>query len=187
MNPNDAIRKWLVASGTQFGIKYAYDYKLPDSDTRAQVPYFTYQIVNAEKVGDGILNESTKSGTTVYYHFVESWITNVRIDLYNSQDGFDELRSVWLGAHSVPEIRKIFADGDCEPKSILEINNVSQENIDDYEAAHNLFYHQYMICSFVEDIEFRLTITNGTIDQVDLTLYSDGATYEIDRSGITQT
>lgn len=180
MNPNETIRKWLLACGKQFGIRQAHDYRWSDADSRQHEMYFTYRIIESRPMQVGIEDASTLTSNTVNHKALQRWLTDVEIKLYNSQDGMFELASCFVGAQSIPSIRRLFGGYHSPPRNPV----TTDESIiydDDIDYIHK------MIVQFEEEIEFIIDETNGSVDQIDLTIESGAPTYEIDRNGITVT
>lgn len=164
MNPNTTIRKWLIAAGTQFGIRRAYDYINPDPESAQQEMYFTYQIISSVPYQVGNENLSSSSGYTVSHKHTQVWITTVMIELHNSQNGMEELASCVIGAQSNEIIRRIFNDICSSPRN-ARIENVSRMT----DSSVEEYIHRLTV-DFEEDIQFVFDETSGLVEQIDFQL-----------------
>jgi hypothetical protein len=183
MDPNTTIKLWLLAVGDEYDIHQAHEYRWPDASTVPQVPYFTFRQVSARFLQDrGAQNLSTVDASkTVTHRYSREAEQTYRIDLYRSEDGLMELMEAAIAAEKMPSIMAIFEAGGCSFAGA--INFTDETTFDDSEID----YRHSMTCRFCVNPEFTKDETNGSVDQVDLTLEAGATTHEITRSGIAQT
>ena len=181
MNPETTIRPWLLACLDQFGCKRVEDYRWSDPSTRPEAVYCHYMMVSSEpnETGYRDLTADPSPSYNVNTRYGQAHTTTIQIDLYISPNGLYELAACAVGARTQKNTQ-IFEDY-CAFKEVQSVTNESEYDDED------IYYHHRMICTFNENIEISITDINAFVDQIDLTLESDSKTYEITRSGITQT
>jgi hypothetical protein len=178
MNPLTTIRPWLLATGKQFGIREVHEMRWHDADNKPREMYCTWRIMNSIDEGDDdvVFNLSTASGNNLVSKYAETTLTTVNIDLYNSQNGVYELKSMCAGIHH-QSIRALF-----EEKAALISKVVTDESTWDDERID---YHQQAVLVFRENVANQITETNGVVTTIDIQL-DDGTyfdEYEIDANG----
>jgi hypothetical protein len=173
MNPNTTLRTWILACGKQFGIRKAFYMRWPDALNRQHEMYATYRMLNCipDQVGQQGLN--SKTGYTVHRKGAQKHKYTCRIDLYNSEDGMYELAAFGVAAHHSPDVRQIFKDHGSMFIEVLEV--VDDSFVDDEEILH----HQYMICTFTDNVEISLDETNGVVEQINFNLESGSPTHSV--------
>ena len=182
MNPNETIKKWLVATGKQFGINQAHAYRWPDAETRPYEFYATFQPISGASFGNGYLDLTTAdSSNTVTRRAAQPHIQQYRVDLYRSEDGLYELEALAVAIKSSDIIRGIFKDGGCAFGEVLDITDETE--FDD----ERIDYHFRMVFTVRVNVEISLDEINGEVERVDITLETGNPTHEIDRDGITVT
>jgi hypothetical protein len=160
MDPNETIRPWLLACSKQYGVKEAHLFRWKDADTRPREAYFTYQPVRGVKDQATHETETTNTSYTVDHKVVKLHKQFFRVDLYRSQDGMAELEAICLAATSISIIKAIF---ELEAVSFLESGDV--EEVTTFDEAE-IYYHQYVICSFSEWVEFEIAEINGVVETI---------------------
>jgi hypothetical protein len=181
MNPNTTIRPWLLACGKQFGIRYAHEYRWPDMDNKPREKYVTYRISASTPEQEGHNYLTTASGNNAVEKASQSWITEVVIDLYNSQNGLYEISSMCVALQNHPSITALFQ----EHAALLDRRATDETEFDDEEIN----YHHRLVCTFRENIQHTLTETNGVWDTLEIQL-DDGTyydQYDVDDTGYTPT
>ena len=108
MNPNTTIRPWILACGKQFGIRHAYEYRWPDAENLPLDMYCTYRLKSCNPESDAMLNLDEASGNTAVQKGSQSWVTEVVIDLHNSQNGLYELSSFCVALMNHQSIGALF-------------------------------------------------------------------------------
>lgn len=182
MNPNRAIRPWLLACGGQFGIRHAFDYRWPDEDTRPEEFYCTYQSISGVPAQTGWQGDKEITNTNdVTRSGMKQHTQTYQIDLYNSQDGLYELEAFCVAAQFSPALRELFAAEGCE---FVAASSITNETIFDDSTIE---YHFRLICTFTEYVEISLDEVNALVRQIDLTLDSDHTVQSIFIDGIIGT
>ncbi|MCP4709219.1 MAG: hypothetical protein GY869_11390 [Planctomycetes bacterium] len=177
MNPNSTVRLWLLACGKQYGINNAHLIDFPDAKTRSdQDPYFVYKLVATQSGQVGTHDQSTASGYNASRSARKKHLTTVQVDLYDSQDGLYELASMCVALQSDPVIRGIF-DNQAE---FFEMTQCLDLSIKD---GNRVDYHQRMICTFEENIEFTLEDTNAIVETIEMAIESGGYEWTITDTG----
>jgi hypothetical protein len=181
MNPDTAIRPWLLAVGEQFGIREAHEYRWADADTHPGVMYFTYRVLRSSKNDDGLLDITTADGNDAINAAAQEWNTLVQVDLYRSQGGIGELASCCLAAQDDDSITGIFDAHGISFVDLIEDPNDDQTSWDDEEIK----YHHRMICRFFEFANYELRETNKVVQAMKWALQQGGGVWTVTKSGIT--
>lgn len=183
MNPDKAIRIWLLIAGKQYGINQAHDYRWADADTRTQEPYCTYRLMSAVPAEEGYVDMSTKSGNTVTHRYEQKHKVTVRVDLYRSQGGLAELAEMAIAAKRNPVIRTYLkTECGCEfLKNMGITNEMPDKNITQGELTEH--YHYRMECTFDTNYDHSLEESNAAVDTIELQVESDMSIWEIDDAG----
>ena len=182
MNPLVTIRPWLLACGKQFGIYEVHEMRWHDADNKPDAIYCTWRIMGSidEGDGDGDHNLGTANGYDLASKFSEPTLTTVHIDLYNSQNGVYELKSMAAGLNHGTISALFENEASLYSKTVEDLSTWDDERID---------YHQRMICVFAENVAHELTETNQVVETVQLQI-DDGTfydQYDIDDTGFTPT
>jgi hypothetical protein len=181
MNPNVTIRPWLLACGLQVGIRYVHEYRWHDADNKPDMPYCTYRIMSSIPENEGVHYLTTASINTAVERAAQPWLTTVRVDLFNSQNGLYELASFCVAQESHPSIKELFRQN----ATMVERSVEDLTEADDEE----LVYHHRLTAVFRENVEHTLEESNGVVDTIRLQL-DDGTffdQYDIDDTGFTPT
>ena len=180
MNPLTTIRPWLLATGSQFGIRQVHEIRWHDADNKPDEMYCVWRIMGSEdETGEGVHNLSTASGSDVSSKYAESWLTTIQIDLHNSQNGIFELASMAAGLNH-QTIKALFEHDALYSKVVTDHSTFDDERIT---------YHHRLVCVFRETIANELTLTNGVVETTQVQL-DDGTyfnSYDIDSTGFTPT
>jgi hypothetical protein len=170
MNPNKVIRPWIIAGGKQFGIRYGYEYRRPDDDTKQEEKYFVYRLMSIVPDQDGIHSQNTKTGTTANFSARKSHINAFEIDLYNSEDGARELCALCVMAQHDQEIRDLF-------KNVGGCSFLSNEGVENLTTWDNeiIEYHYRLTCLFYEGIEYNISKDNEVVESITFSMTWDGA------------
>jgi hypothetical protein len=179
VNPDTAIKPWLLAVSKQWGIRQAHEYRWPDADKRQEEMYYTYRIIGSHKDTNAVSDFTTASGNDASVSGAQQWITKVQIDLYRSQGGIDELAACIVAAQHNGTIRRLFAAHGAsyfESEDVKDLTTFDDERID---------YHQQVMVNFYEHMQYDLTDSNGVVDEIHWNLESGSPTWVITKNGIT--
>ncbi|MCP4550412.1 MAG: hypothetical protein GY835_28470 [bacterium] len=168
MNPDTTLRTWLLATGKQYGIRTAVDYRWPDAATRQHEQYITYRLVSAVPGEVGLRDLSNSTGYTVNRRAVQRWVVTAQVDLYNSENGLYELDAMGVAAGSNPVIREIFSSRSCS-----FINTVNIEDLTEFDGQ-DIYHHHRATFRFEDLVEITLTETNGVVESIDFTTLIEG-------------
>lgn len=164
MDPNTTIRPWLLACGNQYGINEAFYLRWPDESCRPETMFFTYRFEGMSSGEPAKYNLSTGSGYSANYKSVGPWLTRIRVDLYNSQDGLYELASLVEAIKGIPPITALFKAQNIGGHILDELEDDTDYDADEIE------YHQHLVVSFHENVEFALTFDNEVAEEILFTL-----------------
>lgn len=181
MNPDTAIKPWLLAVGKQFGINEAHEIRWADADTRNEEMYFTYRIRKMSKDDDGLLDRTTADGNDSIQGAAQQWMTLVQVDLYRSQGGLGELAACCVAAQDPGPIFSIL-----EAHGVAYIDNIEEPDDDDTTwDDERIDYHHKMTCRFFEFAEYGIRNTNGVVQAMKWALTQGGGVWTITKSGVT--
>jgi hypothetical protein len=163
----EGIRKWLVACGATFGCTEVHPYRWPDADTRPEVPYMTYRVMRL--LSDGVaMNGGRTSGVpgeephTVLSDSMEGFKANVRVELYNSEDGMGWLAKCGVAAGKEQAVKNIFYKSNIGFLKILDI--VDETTWDD----ERINYKQVLTIQLRTVIVHEHKNYNALIDSVNI-------------------
>jgi hypothetical protein len=163
MNPDTTIRPWLVACGKYWGANDAFEFRLSDESTRKEFEYFTYQKIRIVPNQDGRQRKNRLSGSYDAYRSAEQeWTVTFKIELFNSQDGMNELAACCIAAIDETDIRAIFSTRGCAFKRCLSINDNSEWN------DERVYYRHTMMCEFNAWLRYEHFKINDVIEEVDI-------------------
>jgi hypothetical protein len=114
-------------------------------------------------------NLNSGDGYSAIYKVAQPWLTTVRVDLYNSENGLYELASCCTGLDGIEILQRILSSkgvGGFELKSLED-----DTGFDDDEIIH----HQYMVLEFNENVELALTFENEVAEEILFNLIINGA------------
>jgi hypothetical protein len=184
MDPNKAIRPWLLAVGATFGCREAHDTHWNDADTHPSKKYFEYTVTKARNTEVGKRDLSTKSGNDVTFSACQEHEVKVMIDLYRDEDGIDNLARCNIAATHNQLIRNNFdVHGVSYARLEGEIERVGPRNIDTTDDFP--WFHHQMTVVFRENIEYEIEQVNAAVNTILLQLESDSLQYQINDSGVT--
>jgi len=169
MDPNVTIRPWLLACGKRYGINEAFYLRWPDESSRPETMFFTYRFLGMTSKQPVSYNLNSGSGYSATYKTEQPWMTSVRVDLYNSQDGLYELASCCAGLDGIEILKRIFSS-----KGIGGFELVELEDDTDFDADE-IMYHQHMVLSFNENVSLALTFDNEVVEEINFNLIINGA------------
>jgi len=163
MNPDSTIRPWLVACGQYFGANDAYLYRLPDSKSRLETEYFTYEIVKMKPNINGKIRKTEALGDYGSTRAaVQPWTAIVQISIFNSENGMAELAECCVAAVDDTDIISIFKTGKVAFKSAISISDETEMNDD------RLYHKHTLMCEFNTSINYQHPKTNDRIETVDI-------------------
>jgi len=170
MNPNTTIRPWLLACGKQYGINEAFYIRWPDESTRPETMFFTYKLESTQRQdGPDTIDINEGSGYSATYKSIQPFITRVRVDLYNSEDGLYELASCCAALSGIDILIRAMRD---KGLALYDIVSIDDDTVaDDFEINH----HQFAVIDFVENVEIDLTFENEVVEEILYNLIINGA------------
>lgn len=171
MNPDSAIRPWLIAVGRQYGIRQAYNYRMPDPTTRTQEPYFTYRVMRGRQQTTQFQRHMSKDGYTAIWGGMQSHDTIVRIRLYREVNGVEILAKCAISAAVAEPLKIHFKKSGCAFKGIYE--DIEDESPNENDITDGDFLDQIvqrMDVVFHDDIWSEFRETNGIVETLDLDL-----------------
>lgn len=171
MNPDTAIRPWLRACGRLFGVNEVHNYHWPDASTRQQEAFFTYRVLRASSGQDGVQTSEAASGYTSTITGWEAHQTVVRVDLYRSINGVQELAKCCVAARFHEPIKAHFKNSGCAfSRQLTEIEDLTPE----YDAltAGDITdqLHQRVDVLFNDNISVSFSETNNVVETVTIDL-----------------
>ena len=163
MNPNTTIKPWLIICGKQMGINEVHEYRWHDADNKNDEPYIVYQELNSDDEQEGDIHDlSSRSGDNTASMFAEPWLSTVQIDLYNSQNGINELAALVSSIYH-DTIRPYMRHLSLYSEDVTDLTTWDDERIN---------YHHRLECQFRENVAHELTETNQAVQVVELELYN---------------
>lgn len=179
MNPDTTVRPWLLACGAQFGIRFAFDYRLPDDDTRQKEMYFTYEIVSTSSDETTFLRDDTyeEDSNDLVRKGCKEHLTVVKITLHNSKNGIYELAACTIGAQMSPALQSIFKAKQCAFHDVLSIT--SESFVDNEEVL----YKHVMLVDFYDRVELSLTDVNAIVDDLKFNIETGSYEWTINSDG----
>lgn len=181
MNYDEIIRPWLLTVAEAWGITQAHAYRWHDASGKQKPEkYFTYTPIRAERLDDTTVDLSTATSTTKNHRAAQQWAVFVRVDLFNSCDGLNELaRCVVAADHYAPIIQTWDARG-------VSFHDVFESPIDESEPDdEEIIYHHSMVLEFHENPEYTLTETNGVVETITFNIESGSKDMQVDSTGVT--
>lgn len=171
MNPDSAIRPWLIAAGQQYGIREAYNYRYPDHSTRPCEPYFTYRVLRS-RPGERVAERTrTAEMYTAVWTGKRTMETIIRIRLYREVNGVEVLTQCANIAQVAEPIKRHFLKSGCAFKEIYE--EIEDESPDEISITDGDFKDQIvqrMDVVFTDDVWGSLKETNGVVETLDFNL-----------------
>lgn len=167
MNADKAIRPWLVAVGTQYGVRQAYPYRVPDPSTRTQEPYFTYRVLRSRATSTQSNKQMSKDGYTAIWGGWRTMDTIVRVKIYRMESGIEVLTQCAVMAEIAEPIKRILDKGSCRFKSIYE--DLEDETPDDINVTDGDYKDQLvqrMDVIFSDNVYSSIRETNGVVETI---------------------
>lgn len=172
MNPDTAIRPWLRACGKLFGVNEVHNYHWADASTRPQEAFFTYKSIRAKSTQDGV--QVSKSADENYTATTSGWKTHhtvIRIDLYRSINGVQELAKCCIAAEFHAPIKEHFKKSGC---SFSEIYSDVEDLTPEYDAltAGDITdqLHQRVDVLFNDNISIGFAEINNEVETITIDL-----------------
>jgi hypothetical protein len=167
MNPETTIRPWLIACNSEGGIGAVdfFDTAAPESDDLNI--YFVYTVYAAvpnherpiakQKSAEGSY-DATVSGA-------QEWTWNVKIEIFNSQNGLAELAGIAVAAEIDQDLKNLFKASGVKFKDVLTVKNKSTRD------GNRFFYRHEMEVNFNALAKFTHVKRNYRVSAVSV----DGA------------
>lgn len=176
MNPDTAIRPWLRACGETFGVNEVHNYHWPDASTRPQEPFFVYKIIETASAQDGhtkfkSVPDQSNAPYTSRTTGEKQHETTVRIDLYRSINGVQELAKCCIAAEVSDTIKEFFKESGCAFKKISEQVEDMTPEYDALTAGDitDQIHHRVDVV-FYDNIQFSLDETNNVVEEINLSV-----------------
>lgn len=171
MNPDTAIRPWLLAVGKQFGIRLAYNYNFPDQSARPQEPYFTYRVLSSRPVNGTVERDLEQDGYDALWGARQSEETIVRIRLWREVNGIQILEQCAMLAAVCQPLKFHFKKSACAYQEIY--GDVVDESPDESTIVDGDFTDhivQRMDVVFNDTVSVQLRETNGIVETLNIDL-----------------
>lgn len=171
MNPDSAIRPWLIAVGAKYGIRQAYNYRMPDPSTRTQEPYFTYRVLRSRKTASQYERHMEKDGYTAIWGGKGDHETIIRIKLYREVNGVEILSKCAISAQVTEPLKQHFLKSGCAFREIYE--DIEDESPDEITISDGDFRDQIvqrMDVLFYDTVWSEIRETNGIVETLDFDL-----------------
>ena len=165
MNPDSAIRPWLLAVGAQFGIREAHNYIWADASTRPQEPYFTYRITKGRPTQKSINRDDEADGYTAKHRAWKNHETTVRIKIYREVNGIDILEKCAIAAQMDDRIKTHFKKSGCAFREVSE--DIEDESPDSDQLTNSDYrdqIRQKMDVVFFDTILVEMSEENGIVE-----------------------
>lgn len=171
MNPDSAIRPWLLACGKQFGIRQAYNYCLPDQSARPQEPYFTYRILKSTPANGSVIRDMQRDEYDAIWGARQDQETTVRIRLYREVNGVEVLQQCAMLAETAEPLKRFFKRSACAFKEIS--GDVTDESPSEKSITQGDFTDQIvqqMDVVFNDVVSAQLRETNAIVETLEIDL-----------------
>lgn len=166
LNPDDFIRPWLIGCGHSLGVHEAHPYRWPDAATRYEVGYFTYRALSGVPVKERseIINEAKSGDYDSIAWYMQAWIVQYQIDLYNLESGLYDLGGICAAAGKEQAYIDLFKRNGTAWHSAELIEDLT--NYDDAEIK----YHHKLICKFEMQMLHKHEARTNVITSAEFTL-----------------
>jgi hypothetical protein len=171
MNPDSAVRPWLLTVGKQFGIRVAENYIWPDASTKPREPYFTYRVLSGQPVEGNVKKSGDKDGYTVIWAGWQSQETKVEIKLHREMNGVQILTQCAIAAMACEPIKRHFDKSGCRLKGIDEsVEDQTPPELDMTNGDYKDQIVQRMVVTFNDNVSVEIREENGVVDTLEMDL-----------------
>jgi hypothetical protein len=172
MNPDSAVRPWLLSVGKQFGINEAHNHRWADASTRPQVRYFTYKVLSSVPDNDTAFRDNKSDGYAAIWKQWKSHKTTVEIYLHRELNGVEILSQCALAAQCVEPIKKHFNKSTCSFLKITDdgITDETPGELDLSDSCYTDKIKQKMTVVFNDTIGVEIRQENAVVETLDISL-----------------
>lgn len=180
MDFDNTIRPWLLTVSEAWGVRQAHPYRWHDADKSENEVYFSYRPLRSRPHVHDIVDRSEKDGTTVTHRASQRFIVEVRIDVFRSKDGLNELSRMIPAIQHNQILRDTLSARGVAFRSVVtppeDISTWDDERID---------YQHFMVVDFYENPEYEIVETNGVVETLKFNLESGSKQVQVDSTGVT--
>lgn len=171
MNPDSAIRPWLLLGGKKHGVTEAHNYRWADASARVQEPYFTYRVIRARQLSNAIERQHDKTDYTANLKAWQPWETTVRIELFRCINGAQVLAECCILAKMSDTAKSFFKRSGCAFREVYEdLEDLTPDVTEIVSGDLTEHYHQRIDVVFNDNITATLDEENYVVEAINIDL-----------------